>query len=371
MHAALLGIGSKINPILPEGPQLKMTTQVSFILLIAALSLIIASALDTTSVSTTLAHPSETSELLPRDLGISAPLQNRENFVKSSWTNEKISLWRIHLALELVKRPKLNERQVRILLDAISLSDSDFFATATPANNGKADAFQALKRRALTAFPRTEVADIFKETAGQKTEDDILKMYYDISALPVPERKASFRNASSNDKSNLWRTHLALFFVKRPELNEWQKAVVLAAMSLATPEYFEVRPGSPSWRTKVREPLSSLEEQILAAFSFEDAAKMFATLGDNTVAAKTAPTYADSFLLSSINYKQLSDTGPSKDGTRPYFVNQDRTRTGGTCTCSTQSDWCPISGYCHSTACTPTESGCGTFWTYSCDGACR
>jgi len=196
-------------------------------------------------------------------------------------------------------------------------------------------------------------------------------MYYDISALPIAERKASFRNASSNDKSNLWRTHLALFFVKRPELNDWQKQVVLAAMSLVTPEYFEVRPSSPSWRTKVRDPLRSLEEQMLAAFPFEDAARMFATLGDDTVTAKIGPTYAGSFLLSSINYKQLSDAGPSKERTGAQFVNQDRTRTGGSCTCSTQSDWCPLSGYCHSTTCTPTESGCGTFWTYSCDGGCR
>lgn len=347
---------------------MKMTTRLSFVLLIAVLSLItLGSVPNTASISTTLAHPYDTGELPQKDVGTSAPLQDLGNFVKSSWTSEKISLWRIHVALELVKRPKLNGPQVRILLDAISLSGSQFSATG----DGKTGAFQALKRRAFAVFPKEEVADIFAETASEKTDDDILKMYYDISALSIAERKASFRNASSNDKSSLWRTHLALFFVKRPELNEWQKQVVLAAMSLVTPEYFEVRPGSPSWRTKVRDPLRSLEEQILAVFSFEDAAKMFATLGDDTVAAKTTPTYADSFLLSSINYKQLSDAGLSKGRTGVRFVNQDRTRTGGSCTCSTQSDYCPISGYCHGTSCTPTESGCGTFWTYSCDGACR
>ena len=344
-----------------------MTTRVSLTLLIAVLSLIIASALDTTSISATLAHPYETSELLQEQMGNSAPLQDRGIFVKSSWTNEKISLFRIHVALQLVKRPKLNGRQVRILLDAISLSGSDLFAP----DNGKADAFQALKRRAFAAFPREEAADIFAETASQKTEDDILKMYYDISALPVTERKASFRNASSNDKSNLWRTHLALLFVKRPELNEWQKAVVLAAMSLATPEYFEVRPGSPSWRTKVRDPLRSLEEQILAAFSFEEGAKIFATLGNDSEAVKLTPSQSGSFLLSGVNYKQLNDSGPYNEPTGNKFINQDRTRTGGSCTCSTQSDWCPISGYCHGTGCTPTDSGCGTLWRYTCDGGCR
>lgn len=349
-----------------------MTTRSWFTLLIAVISLItLASALDTASISTTLARPYETSELLQKHVGTSAPLQDGGNFVKSSWTNKKISLWRIHIALQLVKqRPRLNGQQVRILLDAISLSSSELLATNTPANNGRPDAFQALRRRAFAAFPRKEAADIFAES--EKTEDDLLKMYYDISALPLTERKASFRNASSNNKSNLWRTHLALFLVKRPELNDWQKEIILAAISLATPEYFEVGPKSPTWGTKVRDPLRSLEEQILAAFSFEDGAKIFATLGDDTEAVKRTPAQAGSFSLSGVNYKQLSAAGPYKERSGNQFANQDRiTRTASPCTCSTQSDWCPISGYCNSTECSTTESGCGSLWRYPCDGVCR
>jgi hypothetical protein len=344
---------------------LKMTTRFWLTLLVAVIGLItLAGALDTATISTTLAHPYETSELWQKPVWTSAPLQDRGNFVKSSWTNEKISVWRIHIALQLVKRPKLNGQQARILLDAISLSSSEFLSTGTPANNGKADALEALKRRAFAAFSKEEAAAIFAES--EKTDDDILKKYYDISALPLTERKASFRNASSNDKSNLWRTHLALFLVKRPELNEWQKEVILAAVSLATPEYFEVGPKNPTWRTKVQDPLRSLEEQILAAFSFEDGAKIFATLGDDTEAAKRIPARTGSFSLSGVTYKQLSDSGPYK------FDNQDRfPRAGGPCTCSTQSDWCPISGYCNSNDCKTTESGCGTLWKYPCDGVCR
>jgi hypothetical protein len=197
-------------------------------------------------------------------------------------------------------------------------------------------------------------------------------MYYDISALPLTERKASFRNASSNDKSNLWKTHLALFLVKRPELNEWQKEIILAAMSLATPEYFEVGPKSPLWKTKVREPLRSLEEQIVVTFSLTDGAKIFANLGDDTEVAKRTTPNAWSVLLSTINYKEPSDSGPYKERTGNQFINQDRSpRAGGPCTCSTQSDWCPITGHCDGTDCRPTESGCGTIWSYPCDGACR
>lgn len=349
-----------------------MTTRFWLTLLIAGISLImLASAFETTSTSTTLARPYETSELPQKHVGTSAPIQDGGGFLKTSWTSDKVSLWKVHIALQLVKRPRLNEQQARVLLDAISLSDSEFLAPGTPANNGKADALQALRQRAFAAFPKKEVAEIFSES--EKNEDDILKMYYDISALALPERKASFRKASTNDKSNLWRTHLALFLVKRPELNEWQKQIIMAAMSLATPEYFEVGPASPTWSTKVRAPLRSLEEQILAAFSFEDGAKIFATLGDDSEAAKRTPTQAGSFSLSGVNYKQLSDSGPYKERSGTQFGNQDRSpRAGGACTCSTQSDWCPLSGYCNSSGnCNTTGSGCGSLWRYPCDGACQ
>jgi hypothetical protein len=67
----------------------------------------------------------------------------------------------------------------------------------------------------------------------------------------------------------LWRTQLALVLVKRSDLNEWQKQIILSAMSLVTPEFFEVRGQQPRLEHKGPFPLRALEEQILAAFSFE------------------------------------------------------------------------------------------------------
>lgn len=199
------------------------------------------------------------------------------------------------------------------------------------------------------------------------------KMYYATSTLPVRDAKALFRNASSNDKSELWRTHLALFLVKRPELNETQKRIILSAMSLATPEFFEVRSSDPAWKAKVRAPLRSLEKQIASAFSRKDAAKIFATLGDDTKSANCSATYAESVLLKNINYKSLSDSDSQTQWADSRFGKQDRGigLERGACDCSTTSDWCPISGYCSAGGCSPTQSGCGTLWSYPCNGMCR
>lgn len=199
-----------------------------------------------------------------------------------------------------------------------------------------------------------------------KAGQDLLDKYYDISALPLKERKASFRKASSTEKSELWRTHLTLWLIKRPDLNKWQRDVILTAISLATPEHFDVRPTSRDWKTKVREPLRSLEEQISFAFSLADAAKIFATLGDDTEAANIG---SGSLLLSRINFNQPGNSDLHKKRTDGRSGMQDMMIERSACQCSTESDWCHLSSSCSGSDCTATESGCGSLWSYPCNGA--
>ena len=347
------------------------TTRLSLLLVIVLLSIVMLGRTQesATSASTIVARPYETAAGLQKYRKIRAvPLPDPRNLFRGSPAADKSLLWRMHLALQLVKRPGLNQRQVRVILDAISLATPGFFAARTAEEKTKADdALQSLARRAVSAFPNNQVTELFANIADAKDEEDILKMYYDLSALPLSTRKALYTNASPNDKSDLWRTHLALFLVKRPNLNQWQQQVILAAMSLVTPEYFGVRSSDPAWKTKVREPVRSFEEQMVDAFPLEDAAKIFGTLGDDSDGANSSA----SVLLKSINYKPLSDSGPYKQWTHKSLAAQDFQRGQTTCQCSTDSDYCPISGYCRSTNCTPTGDGCGTFWSYPCNGTCR
>jgi hypothetical protein len=287
-------------------------------------------------------------------------------FFRGSHASDKSTLWKLHLALQLVKHRELDQRQVRIILDAISLSSPEFFTTTThgPTKKSKADKdLGSLRRRALGAFTNKQAVELFGNIVDAKDEADILKMYYDLSALPLKKRKASFRNALADDKSDLWRTHLALFLVKRPELNDWQKAIILAAMSLATPEFFAIRSTDSDWKAKVRDPSRYLEAQILNVFSFEDGAKIFATLGEDAELAQSSV----SVFLKSINYTP----GPYKQWTPNKFDNQEMALDRGTCQCSTDSDWCQMSSSCDGGNCNPTQSGCGTLWSYPCNGGCQ
>ena len=217
--------------------------------------------------------------------------------------------------------------------------------------------------RDTSAVAVTDLPQQVRIILGRKADEDILKLYYDISALPLKKRRASFRSLSPNVKSDLWKTQLAIVLVKR-QLNELQKAVILSAMSLVTPEFFAVRSSDPAWKTKVQEPSRSLEERIVSAFSWEDASKIFAKLGAEAESANITAS-----VLLNINYKPLSDSGPFNEWRRSRFAAQDFELEQTACQCSTQSDYCPVWGYCRGSGCNPTESGCGTFWSYPCNGA--
>ncbi|HEX5883135.1 MAG TPA: bacteriocin fulvocin C-related protein [Pyrinomonadaceae bacterium] len=296
---------------------------------------------------------------------IMTPARVQESAASASTARDKSIQWRVHLALQLVKYPNLSGPQVRVILDAISLSTPEFFVAASSASLKKSEAdnaLQSLIQRAQRKFPADQTTELFA-MAGDEAEEAHLKLYYDASSLPLLETKALFRSASSKNKSHLWRTHLALFLATRPELKESQKEIILAAMSLITPEFFEIRSTDSAWKHKVREPLRSLEERIVATFSFAEATKIFAKLGGVTEFANESVSCTGFVVLKSISYEPLNDSN--------RIEIKDKEEKRKDCDCSTESDYCPLWKMCRPAACTSTQSGCGTFWAYSCNGSCQ
>jgi hypothetical protein len=347
------------------------TTRLSALLLMAVFCIInLARAQDVAPTSALAGRHFETGEPLP---WFSLPATG--GFAGGPADMAQPGPWTIKLVGRLAKHPELNRRQLQILLEAISLSSSEFFAaSANTTIRVKADdAVQGLRQRALAAFTKNEVSSLFDYAATQQSEQEIVRKYYDLSSLPLKGRRAAFKIASAGDKCGLWRTHLAFSLINHPEFNEWQKEIILAGMLVATPEYFDVPSNSPDWKLKVREPSRALERQIAVAFSREDAASIFATLGDNIEAAKRGPTNASPAFLTSINHKTFSDSSSYRQWTVSRYSSQDieLEQQAGPCQCSTSSDYCPIWGSCRSGVCQTQGGGCGTFWSYPCNGVCR
>lgn len=364
---------------LPEGRKTLKKTTLSLLLLIAVMWLTTLTRAQQfappTAISVTSTYNYETAEILQKYEEISAlSVPERRSFFRTSSAREKSEMSRVYFALRLVALPDLNERQARIMLDAISLSSPEFFAAmdGAPTEKAKANAaLQSLARRAHGILSLNQSAGLFANIGVNQAEDQILRKYNDISALPLTKRKALFRNVSSKDKSDLWRTHLALFLARRPELNDWQRETILAAMSLATPRWFEVKSSDPDWKLKVGDLLRSLEARILTAFSLEDGAKIFATLGEPTETARRSPASKRPVLLTSIKNKWANDSRAHRQWTINRFAEQDQGMEleQSPCECSTDSDWCGIFGQCNGTNCKRTQDGCGTLYRYPCNGA--
>lgn len=208
------------------------------------------------------------------------------------------------------------------------------------------------------------------ETRVNSAQD--LQKYSDISALPMAKRKAAFRKTSPQGKSNLWRTHFALYLAKHPGLSQAQRVIILEGMSLATPELFEVRSDNPDWKAKVQERLKQFESRIRGFFSRDEGERVFATLGDPEPPT-TRSSSGTPILPKDSNRRESSISGRNVRtlnrfvGKNPGFEGE-----GFYCSCSTESDWCSTNMHCTSQSlCTITTSGCGTLWAYWCNGVCK
>jgi hypothetical protein len=111
-------------------------------------------------------------------------------------------------------------------------------------------------------------------------QEEVLQKYVAVSAQPVEDRIKSFQALSPKERSLLWRIHLALYLIQRPDLTKDQQNVVLDTLSVATPQLFAAPDLSdPGWRARVHEPLARLQERGLQLFNKQEAAEIFSTLG--------------------------------------------------------------------------------------------
>jgi hypothetical protein len=150
------------------------------------------------------------------------------------------------------------------------------------------------------------------QSRGNDVDRAYLRKYQQISALDVSERRELFVQASAAEKSGLWRIHLALTVAKRPELNREQRELILDAISLATPELFAISAENPIWKTKVDEPLQLLRQRALRAYSKQEAANIFANIGNDEIEKTILDAYLAISTLSLAERKELFAKANSK-----------------------------------------------------------
>lgn len=197
-------------------------------------------------------------------------------------------------------------------------------------------------------------------TVGREPLANVERAYDELRSIKARERAELVRQMSPSMQADIWAHHFLTTLVEHPEFTAEQQAVIQEALSLLTPELFEIDPSHPQWAEQVDKPLRALKERAKAAFADRAFAKaVFMQLGPDP-----EPGVEDRTKLSGSFFSSL----------RP---RQTRAQSEGfpLCTCSRVSDWCNYDFWdadeCVPSWCTWTPSGCGTLFNYRCDGFCR
>lgn len=162
----------------------------------------------------------------------------------------------------------------------------------------------------------------------EANRDRLPRGYDDLTAHSLPYRKAIFSTLEPEVRAQLWVEHLNRYRVAHPRLADTQVEVIDRAVALV----FRLSESAH----RPAEELQALESAAMNAFGRDEARTMLATLGPESGSGESAAATPD-------------------------------------CDCANYSDWCGSGTGCtnYPRPCVESSSGCGTFWTWECNGICQ
>lgn len=264
-------------------------------------------------------------------------MNKRQKAFSDFSAEDKASIFKLHLALQLVKYPNLSKEQKDIILESITTITSDIYDRTKQRSEFET---QSLESRSGSLFTSQEAVEIFASLGGNSQDVKMIRKYQNIVGLPsFPERKITFRKLLSTDMSNLWKVQLAFYLVKDKTLTNPQKEFIVRMIDFVRPSLFEVLKNADK-KSEPDENIQILESEALTLFSEQKALTIFNKLGFTG------------------NYE------PSWDDFDPVLE-------GGDCTCRSGGGDCSGSLACAGSSCESTWFGCGFLYLQSCTGVCR
>jgi hypothetical protein len=167
------------------------------------------------------------------------------------------------------------------------------------------------------------------------------RTYADFAEYPLPYRRAIFAELPTATRSELWQEHLASHRAsRRSDLTPDQTRVLDRAAKLVRDET-TFAPRSSAERSRQEKVFAELKDASIAAYGKDEARALLATLGP------------------------AQDDVPSPNSCPA-------------CECNGQDNWCgatccvnhDCAGTYHGSICNCSDTGCGTFWAYGCNGLC-
>lgn len=184
---------------------------------------------------------------------------------------------------------------------------------------------------------------------------EVVTQYARLAAVPLLERRDAYAATAARMRSDLWTLHLEYFLSDHPELTTEHRSVIYEALGLLASGILDIS-GDPSrWQAEIEPLLRNLQTRAQQVLPPGMASAVLAELGPSS-----------------------NVVGDAVNGPLPRWRVVPN---GYECECSTESDWCCAftqptcpTPTCRASqppfGCTPTSSGCGTFWMYGCNGMC-
>jgi hypothetical protein len=157
-------------------------------------------------------------------------------------------------------------------------------------------------------------------TAGKADlENSVSQNYIDISSLPRDERKRFFANLLAEEKANLFKLHLALQLVIRPNLTKDQKDLILESISFVTPHTYDKNNLGKLENT--RQDGGLLGQKTRELFSKQEFFEIFADIGGGKTEIKLLRNYLDISALSVPKRMDALQKATAKDKSNLWRVH--------------------------------------------------
>ena len=188
---------------------------------------------------------------------------------------------------------------------------------------------------------------------------DIVATYEDLQKKSARDRAHAFGRLDHEMQAAVWRHHLVNALASHPEFTAAQREVIDYALTLLSPDLFGIQRSDPAWQQKVALRVLELETRAKDIFPPSLARELFAQLGPDAPAAS----------------QSASSQRPPDPSRRPPSKGMGDV-IGGTCECSTDSDYCDTGlhygggYYCNPGFCFSGGNKCGTLFLFECDGMC-
>lgn len=133
-----------------------------------------------------------------------------------------------------------------------------------------------------------------------------------VMSLPGGERQKTFSDISNEDKANVYKVKLALEFIKRPNLSNEQKSLILNIISAITADTYDRE--NPELATKAQNRVEEIQQKAISIFPPNEVFGIFEGIsGDKAADLALLKNYEEKLALPmNVRRKTIREASPAE-----------------------------------------------------------